>query len=101
MDKTFWLVAIVIMAAGSLPVWIAYARHHPARGWIGLVCVLTGWTGYAWLIALVWSLLPFRKLPEITVTEVDFCRGCNPRWPAAIPGYDQKLARLELLYDGR
>ncbi|MBF0354424.1 MAG: hypothetical protein HQL43_04210 [Alphaproteobacteria bacterium] len=45
--------------------------------------------------------MPFQKEPEITVTEVDICQGCNPRWPAAIPDYEQKLARLELLYHDR
>lgn len=101
MDAIALLIFVAVVSVVSLPIWIAYARKHPARGWIGLLCILTFWTGYTWLIAFVWSLMPFQKEPKITITEVDICQGCNPRWPTALPEHEQKLARLELLYHDR
>lgn len=47
-----WLVAIVSFGY-MLPWAVACSRDMPNQGAIGLVNLLTGWTGVGWLVALV------------------------------------------------
>lgn len=53
----FDLVAFVIIAmvVTLTPGFIALARNHRNAGAIAVLCVVLGWTGIGWLIALVWA----------------------------------------------
>ena len=47
-----WTVAILSLGY-MLPWAVACSRNMPNQGAIGLVNLLTGWTGVGWLVALV------------------------------------------------
>ncbi len=39
-----------------LPTIVAFKRKHPNRFLILVINVLAGWTGIAWLVALIWAM---------------------------------------------
>jgi energy-coupling factor transporter transmembrane protein EcfT len=50
------VVILVVIAAWSAPIWIAFSRGHSSALGITLLCLIFGWTFIGWIIALVWSL---------------------------------------------
>lgn len=57
----FILVAIVGAACYLLPAIIAFARSHHYRWVIVALTIFGGWTGIAWLAALIWSVFPHNR----------------------------------------
>ncbi len=57
-DSLMRLLTILFVVALVLfiPAIIAYRRRHPNRVAIFALNVFAGWTGIAWIAALVWSL---------------------------------------------
>ncbi len=53
------VVGYLLFVAGVffylLPAILAHRRRHKSRVAITLVCILAGWTGAGWFIALVWA----------------------------------------------
>lgn len=49
------LALLLLLAAYFLPGIIALARSHRNAAPILLVTFFFGWTGFGWLIALIWS----------------------------------------------
>ena len=56
--------AILIVAAYFLPGIIASARKHHNAGAIWLTSLLLGWTGFGWIVALIWSATAVRHPAE-------------------------------------
>lgn len=52
------LFMIVCVAGYAIPIIIAFTRGHAYRWPITAVTILGGWTGFGWVAALIWSLLP-------------------------------------------
>lgn len=50
------VVILLVIAAWSAPIWIAFQRRHSSAVAITLVCLIFGWTFIGWIIALVWAL---------------------------------------------
>lgn len=50
------VVILLVIAAWSAPIWIAFQRRHSSAVAITLVCLIFGWTFIGWVIALVWAL---------------------------------------------
>lgn len=53
-----WLATVFLAGAiylYCLPWIIAARKDHPHRGKIAFLNVFLGWTGWGWLIALVWA----------------------------------------------
>lgn len=46
---------VVIGVLYFIPYGIARTRRHPSTTGIGLLNLLTGWTGLGWLAALIWA----------------------------------------------
>jgi len=46
---------ILIFALYFLPSFISFLRNHKNKLPIFLLNLLLGWTGFAWVVALVWS----------------------------------------------
>lgn len=46
-----------------LPALVASSKNHPNSGAIWLFTLFLGWTGVAWVIALIWALS--FKLPRL------------------------------------
>lgn len=59
------LFAVVFMflalAIYCLPIIIAYRRQHPNALAILIVTLFFGWSGFGWVIALIWSCLAIKK----------------------------------------
>ena len=56
-------VFVVFRLAYVLPAIIASSKAHPNSGAIWLFTLFLGWTGVAWIIALIWALS--FKLPRL------------------------------------
>lgn len=56
-------VLFIIVGVYILPALIASAKSHPNSGAIWLFTLFLGWTGVAWIIALIWALS--FKLPRL------------------------------------
>jgi hypothetical protein len=56
---------ILLLAAAAfvcfLPAIIASSRSHHNTAAITCLCLLAGWTGLGWLIAMVWALTAVQK----------------------------------------
>ncbi len=48
--------AVLFLAFGLLPTLTAFWRKHPSRYSIAIINFTLGWTGIAWVGALVWAL---------------------------------------------
>jgi hypothetical protein len=48
-------IVLTLLVAYMLPAFIAGARNHPNVVAILVLTLLTGWTGFGWVAALVWS----------------------------------------------
>jgi hypothetical protein len=59
----FWYV-VIALSLYFLPTIIARKRQHRNRVAIFALNLLTGWTGWGWVAALVWSLLATRLTGE-------------------------------------
>lgn len=57
-----WLIVLVflipLIAVYFLPTILAVVKKHPRLLPIVLINLFLGWSGIAWIGALVWSLLP-------------------------------------------
>lgn len=51
----FFVIA-ALLGFYFLPAIIAASRDHNQQGPIFIICLLTGWTGIGWVIALAWSV---------------------------------------------
>ncbi|MES2907517.1 MAG: superinfection immunity protein [Pseudomonadota bacterium] len=64
-DSGAWWLILIILVLYGLPSLVAVLRNHPATKGIVLLNILGGWTGLAWIAALVWSFMnaerPFWK----------------------------------------
>ncbi len=49
-------VIAAMIAVYFLPTIIALIRNHHQQGPIFIICLLTGWTGIGWVVALAWSV---------------------------------------------
>ena len=58
------LYAALIVAAYLLPGIVASLRKHHNAGAIWLTALLTGWTGFGWVVALIWSATAVRRPPQ-------------------------------------
>jgi len=47
---------ILIFALYFLPSFISFLRNHKNKLPIFLLNLLLGWTGFAWVVALVWAV---------------------------------------------
>ena len=47
-----------------IPALVAWGRGHPATGTIWAITLLLGWTGIAWLLALLWAFQPPAALQD-------------------------------------
>lgn len=56
-----YLVTIVTLAAYFLPSLIAMVRDHHNKGALIITNLLLGWTGIAWLVALIWAFTNQRE----------------------------------------
>lgn len=43
-----------------VPVWIVWVRRHPYRVPISALSIIGGWTCIGLIVAIVWSVMPFR-----------------------------------------
>ncbi|MDK9720524.1 MAG: superinfection immunity protein [Rhodospirillales bacterium] len=68
-DAWAWLLFLSIGFVAAIPVLIAIARKHPHPGWVAVLSLAVGWTGFAWLAALVLALWPIKRA-EPTVNLV-------------------------------
>ena len=50
------ILFILLCLAYVLPAIIASSKAHPNSGAIWLFTLFLGWTGVAWIIALIWAL---------------------------------------------
>lgn len=57
------ILFILFCLAYVLPAIIASSKAHPNSGAIWLFTLFLGWTGVAWIIALIWALS--FKLPRL------------------------------------
>lgn len=57
-------VIAAMMAVYFLPTLIAFFRDHRQQGPIFIICLLTGWTGIGWVVALAWSVSGQSKRPS-------------------------------------
>lgn len=109
-DAWAWLLFLSIGFVAAIPVLIAIARKHPHPGWVAVLSLGVGWTGFAWIAALVLALWPIRRaaptidLVVITEPSPDDSKPC-PRCAESVKaaaracrycGYDFPLD-LELL----
>ena len=60
--EVFFLL-IIVGVAYLLPALVASSKNHPNSGAIWLFTLFLGWTGVAWIIALIWALS--FKLPRL------------------------------------
>ena len=49
-------LALLVFFIHFLPSFIAFSRDHHNRLAILILNILFGWTGFGWLILLIWSL---------------------------------------------
>ncbi len=56
----FCIIAVAVIALCLLPYLIARHRGHAYRNIILVLCIF-GFTGIAWVIALIWALYPSEK----------------------------------------
>jgi hypothetical protein len=91
-DPTVLVMMALVLASmfGCLLPWIvARSRKHQSSKAILAVCVLLGWTGIGWVVALIWSLTAVQNgTPAAARPRVDpnrkSCRACRePIDPAA------------------
>lgn len=54
------IYAALIVGAYVLPGIVASLRGHHNAGAIWLTALLTGWTGFGWIVALIWSATAVR-----------------------------------------
>jgi len=54
------IYAALIVGAYLLPGIVASVRHHHNAGAIWLTSLLLGWTGFGWVVALIWSATAVR-----------------------------------------
>ena len=54
----FGSIVLILIGLYFVPIIIAASRKHPQVVWIALTNIFLGWSGIAWIGALVWSLLP-------------------------------------------
>lgn len=69
MDALIGLSTLAFLAAAYLLPWIiARGRQHHQSMAIGMLTLLTGWTGLGWTIALVWACthIPPRAAAPVT-----------------------------------
>jgi hypothetical protein len=60
-------IAMLLLAlvTAFIPAIIAGVRQHPHTWLIFFVVLLTSWSMIGWVIALIWSLMPFEKIEEM------------------------------------
>ena len=61
----WFLMFGILLAITFIPVIIANTRKHPQTGLICILVIVSFWTMIGWVIALIWSLIPFDKIPEL------------------------------------
>ena len=59
----FGIIAALV-AVGVLPSIIAFRRGHTKRREVLVLNILLGWTVIGWIVALVWSVTPFKEISE-------------------------------------
>lgn len=58
MDFIFVIfIGLISLAIYFIPSIIAISRSHPSLGIIIVLNLLGGWTGIAWIAALIWALI--------------------------------------------
>lgn len=56
---------LLALVTAFIPAIIAGVRQHPHTWLIFFVVLLTSWSMIGWVIALIWSLIPFDKVTEL------------------------------------
>ncbi len=55
------MIFLISLAVYFAPCFIALVRDHEQQGPIIIICLVTGWTGIGWLVALAWSFSSQRR----------------------------------------
>ena len=55
------IILLVSLVVYFVPCFIALVRDHDQKGPIIIICLVPGWTGIGWLVALAWSFSSQRR----------------------------------------
>lgn len=55
------LILMLLAATYFVPCIIAFIRKHQHAVPILIINIFLGWTFFAWVVCLVWSLMPVRR----------------------------------------
>lgn len=65
------LTLVVIVALYLIPSFVALGRGHQSAAAILVTNILFGWTGFGWIVSLIWALTGVTKPQQVVVNNIN------------------------------